>query len=373
MSDTEEAPGEQAPGRKGPSPGRRVLQSAISLALIVAIFFFVLPQVADFSKVWDEIRDMTSLELATLVAVAAWNLVTYCMVWMASLPRLSFPQAAVVTEAPTAVANTVPGGSYISIGLSYSMFASWGFKRSSITLALLVSGIWNNFVKLALPVLALVCLALTGRVTAARVSAGLAGIAGLVGAIVVFFLMLRTHATAARVGVVAGKAATPFLRLFRRPPAQGWDIAVTRFREKTIGLLHRRWHWLTLSTLVSHLSLFVVLLVTLRHIGVSQEEVSWAEVLAAFAFARLLSAVPLTPGGLGVIELALTTALVTAGGDRAQVVASVLIYRALTYVLPIPLGVVAYLFWRGNRSWRKAPGSVPGLADPAGPTAGAPA
>lgn len=364
---------EHGPEKRRQSTARRVVQSGISLALIVAIFFFVLPQVADFSKVWTEIRAMTWLEVVTLLAAAAWNLLTYCFVWMASLPKLTFPQAAVVTEAPTAVANTVPGGSYISIGLSYSMFASWGFKRSSITLALLVSGIWNNFVKLALPVLALVSLALTGRVTAARVSAGLAGIAGLVGAIAVFFLMLRTHAAAARVGIVAGKVATPVLRLFRRPPAKGWDIAVTRFREKTIGLLHRRWHGLTLATLVSHLSLYLVLLLALRHIGVSQAEVSWAEVLAAFAFARLLSAVPLTPGGLGVIELALTTALVTAGGDRAQVVASVLVYRALTYVLPIPLGVLSYLFWRGNSSWRKAPGSVAGLADRVEPVGAAPA
>jgi putative heme transporter len=40
-----------------------------------------------------------------------------------------------------------------------------------------------------------------------------------------------------------------------------------------------------------------VLLVTLRHVGVSDVEVSWAEVLAVFAFARLATAIPLTPGG----------------------------------------------------------------------------
>jgi uncharacterized membrane protein YbhN (UPF0104 family) len=50
----------------------------------------------------------------------------------------------------------------------------------------------------------------------------------------------------------------------------------------------------------------------------------------ACAFIRLVSALPITPGGLGVVELGLTAALIAAGGDRAEVVAGVLVYRALT-------------------------------------------
>jgi len=78
-----------------------------------------------------------------------------------------------------------------------------------------------------------------------------------------------------------------------------------------------------------------------------------------FSFARLLTAIPFTPGGLGVIELALITGLSAAGGPRASVTAAVLVFRALTYVLPIPLGAVTYVFWRRNRSWRRAPNSAP--------------
>jgi uncharacterized protein (TIRG00374 family) len=78
-----------------------------------------------------------------------------------------------------------------------------------------------------------------------------------------------------------------------------------------------------------------------------------------FAFARLLTAVPFTPGGLGVVELALITGLATAGGPRALVAAAVLVFRTLSYVLPIPVGVGTYLFWRHNRSWRREPGTAP--------------
>ena len=39
--------------------------------------------------------------------------------------------------------------------------------------------------------------------------------------------------------------------------------------------------------------------------------------------------------------------------------AAVLIFRALSYVLPIPIGLATYVFWRRNRSWRREPNSAP--------------
>jgi uncharacterized protein (TIRG00374 family) len=105
--------------------------------------------------------------------------------------------------------------------------------------------------------------------------------------------------------------------------------------------------------------LFAVLLLALRFCGVSAEQVGWAEALAVFAFARLLTAVPFTPGGLGVIEVAMISGLAAAGGDRAAVAAGVLVFRVLTYVLPIPLGVLTYVFWQRNKSWRREPNTAP--------------
>jgi hypothetical protein len=76
--------------------------------------------------------------------------------------------------------------------------------------------------------------------------------------------------------------------------------------------------------------------------------------LAAFAFVRLISALPLTPGGVGVVEL-VYAAVMTIGLDNitsAQVVAAILVFRAVTYLLPIPLGVVSYVVWRVNKTWK---------------------
>jgi uncharacterized protein (TIRG00374 family) len=118
-------------------------------------------------------------------------------------------------------------------------------------------------------------------------------------------------------------------------------------------------------TVVSHLSLYLVLLAALRATGVPGAEVGWADVLVAFAFARLVTAIPLTPGGVGVVELALIGSLVRFGGDRPEVVAAVLIFRLLTYVLPILLGAFTYLFWRRNRSWRDSAPPMPDDLAPA--------
>jgi putative heme transporter len=338
---------------------RRLLGPLLSVALLVAVFVFFLPQFTSLSDVWSSVRSMTWTEMAVLGLAAVWNLATYQFVVVSTMPGLTFPQATVSTETTTAVSNTVVGGAAISLGLTYAMNSSWGFSRSRTSVSLLVSGLFNNFAKLGLPVLALALLAFQSQPSAARVAAGLAGVAGLVAAVIGLWLLLRSRESAARLGRGMGRVATAVLRPFGRPPVHGWDLATTKFRDRTALLLHARWHWITLATLVSHLSLFLVLLLALRFVGVDSSQVSWAEALAVFAFARLLTAIPFTPGGLGVVELALITGLAAAGGPRAMVAAAVLIFRALTYVLPIPLGLVTYVIWQRNRSWRRSPNSAP--------------
>jgi hypothetical protein len=121
------------------------------------------------------------------------------------------------------------------------------------------------------------------------------GIGGLIAAVIVFALMLRSERMAERVGILAGRFVSRLLALVRRPPVQGWEIATVKFRNRTVDLLEHGWVPITAATLVSHLSLYLVLLTCLRDVGVSNAEVNWAEVLAVFAFARLATAIPFTP------------------------------------------------------------------------------
>jgi uncharacterized membrane protein YbhN (UPF0104 family) len=311
----------------------------------VAIFWFLFTRV-DIEGARAALAAMTWIELATITLVALWNLVSYWVLWVAVTPGLTYPRAALLAQSGTALTNTVPGGSGIGIGLMYTMLDSWGFTRDRATLSLLVSGIWNGFIKLGLPVVALAILVIEGDMGGARITTAIVGLALLAAAVTILVLMLRSERVADRLSALAERIAGRALALVHRPPPRGWEAATVRFRADASGLLQGRWLWITAAALVSHLSLWLVLLVTLRHVGVPDTVVSWAAVLSVFAFARLVTMVRFTPGGAGMVEAVLIGGLVAAGGPPGQVTAAVLVFRALTWLLPVPLGAVTYLIWR---------------------------
>jgi putative heme transporter len=92
-----------------------------------------------------------------------------------------------------------------------------------------------------------------------------------------------------------------------------------------------------------------VLLVSLRVLGVTADEVTAVEAFAAWSLVRLLGSIPITPGGLGIVELGLTTALVGFGGGQAEVVAAVLVYRVLTIVPTLLIGLLTGATWKRHR------------------------
>ncbi len=336
---------------------KRIVQSLISVVIVVGIFAFVLPRLASYEDVWETITDMTGLEIGSLLAVGLWNLVTYWFVMVAVLPGLRYREAAVVNQASTAVSNTLPAGGAIGVGVTYAMYTSWGFTASEIALSALVSGVWNNFVKLGMPIIAVGLLAIAGGASAAELTAAAVGFVTLVLSITLFALVLHSERLAAAVGRRVGATLSRVRVWVGGKPLGDLGEAALAFRRRTIGLLHDRWLRLSVVSIISHGSLFIVLLVTLRHVGVSEQALSWVEALVAFSIVRLVSALPVTPGGVGVVEagLALALRLATDGQFDAEIVAAVLVFRAITYFMPIPLGASAYVLWRRNTSWRKMP------------------
>jgi uncharacterized protein (TIRG00374 family) len=329
------------------------VQSIIAGVVVVVIFVVFLPRVVDYADVWAAIRAMTWLEVLTLALLSVANQATYWLVEVSGRPGLGYRQAMKITQTSTAVANTLPGGAALGAGLQSAMYLSYGFVPKDIAISLTLTGAWNTFVKLAMPVVALFLLALSGGVEGALVASAMVGLVVLIGTIVVAAIILRSERGAIAIGRGFGALLSWMSPLTRRSPRGDWGAIVADFRHRTIALLSKRWVQLTAATILSHVTLYVVLLVTLRHVGVSNAVVTWQEVLAAFSFVRLLSAIPITPGGVGVVELGLTATLVAAGGGEAQVVAAVLVFRLLTFVLPIPVGAVSYFLWQHEVARRK--------------------
>jgi putative heme transporter len=344
-------------------PLRRVIQVAFSLVVVVGIFVYAIPRIADYSAVWATIQDLSPVEFATLFAAMVFNLFTYWLANMAALPGLRLPQSAVVTQTTTSVANTLPAGGAIAVGLTFQILHSWGFGGQQITLYIGVTGVWNTFLKLGLPIVALALLAITGQATGALVVAALVGLAVLAVAVSLFALALWKKEFARRIGDGLGRFVSWFLHLFHKPAITTWGEQAVAFRKRTIVLVEKRWLYLTITTVLSQLALWFVLLLSLRHVGISEQEVSALQSLAVFAFGRLLGAIPITPGGLGVIELGYIGGLVSAGGNEPQVVAAVLLFRVLTYGIQIALGAFTYVIWRAKSSWRRpAPETEPASA-----------
>jgi uncharacterized protein (TIRG00374 family) len=341
---------QRQPATAGRSPGRgrKALRTALSLALVAAIFGFALPHFASYHSVWASLHAMTWSQVLLVSVTAAVSMATGWFSISAVLPGVRLREAAVVNLGSNAVANTLPAGGALAMGVSWAMLSSWGVSTADYVLYTLVSGIWNVLARLGLPVLALLVLLTATRPDAILIAAAAVGLALLVALAAGFGLLLRSESFAQRAGRLLQRAACAGARLVRRPPPCRIAESLTDFRERASDLLAARSWRISAVTVVGNLSLWLVLLACLRGVGLSQGQVSWQASLAAYAFVRLLTALPVTPGGLGVTELGLVGALTAGGGPKvgAQVTAAVLLYRAATYLPPIPLGALACLAWR---------------------------
>jgi uncharacterized membrane protein YbhN (UPF0104 family) len=201
--------------------------------------------------------------------------------------------------------------------------------------------LWNQLSNLVYPILALIVLTLAGEETAVLATAAFVGVAILGVVIGALVLVLYSSRMAGEIGDAVARAATWIRSRLRRKPVAWGGPSFERFRQDVVVLLRGRWHLLTLATFAGSLTVFAVLLVALRALQVPAAEVSAAEAFAAWSLARLLGSIPITPGGFGVVELSLTATLIGLGGNNAGVVAAVLVYRFLTIVPTLVLGLVA--------------------------------
>ncbi|HEY7198287.1 MAG TPA: lysylphosphatidylglycerol synthase transmembrane domain-containing protein [Gaiellaceae bacterium] len=328
---------------------KRIGLSALSLGVVVATFAYFLPTIADYGDVWDTVKDLSWQWLVALAVTAAVSLATFAPPWMVALPGLSFGRAFEVTQISTALSIVVPGGAAAGFASSFALLRSWGVPSWQITRAVTLTGLWNQFMNLSFPIVGVFLLSISGGRTAGVATAAFIGVAILGVLVTGFVLVLISDRLAEDVGDVAARFANWALGKIRRGPVSWSGKNFERFRHEAGTLVTRRWHLLTLTALAGSLTTFLTLYVSLRALGVSSDEVTGEEAFAAWAFVRLLGTIPITPGGFGVVELALTGTLVGFGGQNAEVVAAVLVYRFLTVMPPIAAGLIAAFTSRGHR------------------------
>lgn len=341
------------------SAGRRALEGLVSIGALVVMFALVLPKVtgSTYREVAHELDRLTAAEIGALGVVWAVGIAAYAGVLTAVLPGLRRVQGMVLNTATSAVSNVVPFGGAVGVGATYGINRSWGFGAPAITLAILVSGVWNVFLKLGLPVVALVLLVFAGEATSGLVVAAAVGFVALAASVLVLTLVMRSEQLASAVGRTAQRVATWGLRTARRPDRPGIEQAVLDFRHRSSGLISRRWPRITFWMLSYSVLQFALQLLCLRFLG--EDSLGPVEVFAGFAFGRLLSTIPITPSGVGFADTGAVASLVAFGGDPAICTAGVLLFTGFIFLLEIPVGGIAWIIWARMKSWRRPPGSMP--------------
>jgi uncharacterized membrane protein YbhN (UPF0104 family) len=291
---------------------------------------------------------MTWPQALLVAAAAAASMASTWVMICSVLPSIRLREAAVVNLGSNAVASTLPAGGALAMGVSWAMLSSWGISTAEYVLYTLVSGIWNVFARLGLPVLALLVLATASRPGAGLIAAAAVGLGLLAALAAGLGLLMRSESFALGAGRVLQPALALACRVARRPASVDLPGSLLGFRDRAGARIAARGWRITAATAAANLTLWLVLLACLRGVGLSQAQVPWQTSLAAFAFVRLLTVLPITPGGLGITELGLIAILAAGAGHRAsaQVTAAVLLYRAVTYLPPIPLGAIACLVWQ---------------------------
>lgn len=334
---------------------KRLLRVAVTILVLVLVFGFVLPKLADYQAVADHIGDIGSTQWLLLAIFSGWFLVAYVFVFMSTLPGLHFREGFVVQTTATAINNSLPAGGAIALPVTYSQFLSWGFAPEAVTAALLTAGVWDQLARLALPVLSVAAIAITGEAIWWMWLISLGGIVVVVGAIWLISRVLRSQSAAVSLGNRLNTIVNWGLGKIKRDPIDVVAATLT-FRDNVRHVAEHRWRWVTAATIANHASMAALFVVSLRAVGVSSDDVSLPWLLLAFSLGRLLVMIPVSPGGLGLVDLGFI-GLVSlgwgSGADPDLISAGVLLYRALSFLPPILIGLGSWIFWRVNRSWRR--------------------
>ena len=331
----------RAPG--GGRGGRRAARLLVSAALATGIVAVALPRVAGAR--WDDIAHaLASVSLAQLVLL---GLVWLAGLWVhtpaltAALPGLSHRRALLLNLTGSFVSNLLPLGGAAGTVANWRMARSWGFASPAFARWALVTNLFDTALKLALPGVALLWLAAAGLGTGGTVgTAAYVGLGLLTAVVLGAWLVARDDRAVTWAGRCADRVGARFLVL--RPPPEGYAARAAAFRRDSAALVAAGWGRMAAGKLAYAFLQAALLWLSLRVLG---SWVSPAVVLAAFAVERILSMVVITPGATGVVEVGMTGVLAALGVDPTAAAAGVLLYRAFTFGMEIPVGGLSMLAW----------------------------
>jgi len=356
---------------------KQILQTVIGLGLAAAMLIWGLPYFAktSWADIWSVIRTIPLSHALLFQALMLLGLWCYTFTFTGSLHGLSHVKALIVNLCGSSVSNLLPGGGAVGLAATYAICRSWGFSRRATSTSVIVTGVWNVLARIALPVVAIGALWFGGvtlppALTDLAVAGMFTGLAVL-GALVAIMVSERAAQAIGRAldwalgpirrrrqAKAAAKAlatattdadaeAGPPLPADEDPavPSMSIEELVTDLRARINEVVGSGWLSMTLGMVGFFGFYYVLFVLIMRETGVT---LPLNLLFAAFAIGRLLTAVGITPGGIGITETATSAVLVGWGAEAAGATAGVVLFSIFTHLMEVPLGALGWLMWTAS-------------------------
>lgn len=315
------------------------------LILALILEYLVLPQLAGPRKLIHLLTQVNPLLLLAGVALEAGALLSYTMLTRAVLPdsdRIKFFTLFRIQLATLSVSHCAPGGSATGTALGFRLMTQFGVKPGDAGFALGMQGIGSAVVLNVILWLALIVSIPVWGFSGVYLIAAMVGAVLLIASGGLLYAFTRGED---RVGEFLERAASriPFIdglalrRSFVQLASRLEELGHQR------DLLLHAVIWASLNWLLDAASLMLM-------VGAFGHWVNPDGLLVAYGLANVLAVIPITPGGLGVVEATLATLLVGFGTPQGIATLGVVVYRLINFWLPIPVGGLAYLSLQVDRT-----------------------
>ncbi len=360
-ADSPEPRGPDQPANPGRPPAdrglaRRIVGRAVAIGVTGLAVYVLLPSLTRTVAVWPQLTHLTPVWF--IGSLLAESISFACAFALQRLVLRTDKWFAVVTAglSGNAVTNVLPGGDAAGAAVQFRMLATAGIDAANAAGGMTAASLLGIGGLLALPLLTLPAILGGAPVSPGLVHTALLGLAGfalfVAGGVVVM--------TTSRPLEMAGRMAQRVWNSLpgRHAKVSGLDRRLLDERDDIRTTLGRDWLRAVLLTGGRLGFDYGCLLFALRATGSHPRP---SLVLLAYAAAGILALIPLTPGGLGIVEASLSGLLILAGVPGGKAFVATLAYRLASYWLPLVAGSLAYLLFR-----RRYPRAAPGIANPPG-------
>ena len=322
------------------SPRQRIIRITLTLLLLYLIFGVLIPSFASYEDVWDA---LTSLDPVVLLLLTGLTFVVEgCKAGAFAyiIGPLRFPDAFLAQESAAVISNTVPGPS--GTAARYVTYRKFGISTEDFTTSYVVNSSVSNVLPLVMPAIGLALLSTQSDVPGSVWTLALVGLGVSLALLVLVILITRSEQFARSFGARVGRFLNWLRGMARRPPGEDLGETVVTWRRDVVDIFRKRALGLVGLFVLREIATYLILLTSLRGLGVGAVVLTAVEVFAVYTVVRLATLVEITPGNVGIAEALYISALNWAAGGRESdaIVAAVFVFRMFTYLGPIVIGGV---------------------------------